>query len=167
MATKAEPTSTIEKSKYFNRMDEAHDLLYMSVSPDLWFHVDACTTLNGIWTTLVDLFGKQDKMRGHMLKVELNSLDPKSFDNIQDFFTKFKSLLNLKGCGVDESTQEKQLVLSILAKLGPEYVVFVSTFHSGRYTSRSTWTMPTLAKFIESITHESNQRFQGACTCCA
>jgi hypothetical protein len=78
-------------------------------------------------------------MRCHMIKVELNSLDPKSFDNIQDFFTKFKSLLlNLKGCGVHKSTQERKIVLSILAKLGPEYVVFVSTFHSGRYTSIST-----------------------------
>jgi hypothetical protein len=114
MATEAEPTSTIEKSKYFNHMDEAHSLLCMSVSLDLWFHIDACTTLNGIWTTLVNLFGN------HMLEVELNYLDPKSFDNIQDFFTKFKSiLLNLKGCGVDKSTQENKLVLSILEKLGP------------------------------------------------
>jgi hypothetical protein len=32
-------------------------------------------------------------MRGHMLEVELNTLDPKSFDNIQDLFTKFKSLI--------------------------------------------------------------------------
>jgi hypothetical protein len=31
-------------------------------------------------------------MRGHMLEVELNTLDPKSFDNIQDF------LLNLNIC---------------------------------------------------------------------
>jgi hypothetical protein len=42
---------------------------------------------------LEGLFGKQDEMRGHMLEVELNTLDPKSFDNIHDFFTKFKSLI--------------------------------------------------------------------------
>jgi hypothetical protein len=55
-----------------------------------------------------NLFGKKDEMRGHMLEVELNYLDPKIFDNIQDLFMKFKSLLlNLKGCGVDKSTQEK------------------------------------------------------------
>jgi hypothetical protein len=101
------------------------------------------------------------EMRGHMLKVELNSLDPKIFDNIQDFFTKFKSIfLNLKACGVDKSKQEKHLLLSILEKLGSKYVVFVSTFHLGRYTSRSTWTMPTLAEFIESITHEQAKLIQ-------
>jgi hypothetical protein len=61
---------------------------------------------------LEGLFGKQDEMRGHMLDVELNTLDPKIFDNIQDFFTKFKSLLlSLGECGIDKSTQEKQLIL--------------------------------------------------------
>ena len=72
-------------------------------------------------------------MRGHMLEVELNTLDPKSFDNIEDLFTKFKYLiLSLGGCGIDKSTQEKQLILTILAKLGPKYVVCVSNFHYGR-----------------------------------
>jgi hypothetical protein len=45
-------------------------------------------------------------MTCHILEVELNSLDPKVFDNIQDFFTKIKSLLlRLNGCGIDKSTQ--------------------------------------------------------------
>jgi hypothetical protein len=57
---------------------------------------------------LEGLFGKKDDMCGHMLEVELNTLDPKSFDNIQDFFTKFKYFLLRWGeCGIDNSTQEK------------------------------------------------------------
>jgi hypothetical protein len=53
---------------------------------------------------LEGLFGKQEEMRGHFLEVELNSLDPKKFDNLQDFFTKFKSLLHeLKDHGIDKS----------------------------------------------------------------
>jgi hypothetical protein len=80
------------------------------ISSDLWFHVAACKTPNEIWTTLESLFGKQDEMRGHMLEVELNTLDPKSFDNIQDLFTKFKSLiLSLASCGIDKSKQVDQL----------------------------------------------------------
>jgi hypothetical protein len=52
---------------------------------------------------LEGLFGKNYEMRGHMLEVELLTLDPKIFDNIQDFFTKFKDLLSqLKACGVDK-----------------------------------------------------------------
>jgi hypothetical protein len=63
-------------------MDDAFGLICMSMSPELLFHIEACATPNEIWTTLEGLFGKQDKMRGHMLKIELNSLDPRSFENI-------------------------------------------------------------------------------------
>jgi hypothetical protein len=76
--------------------------------------------------------------------VELLTLDPKSFENIQDFFTKFKDLLSqLKACGVDKS-EEKQMGLTILSKLGHEFSAFVSTFHTVRFASRATWKMPSL-----------------------
>jgi hypothetical protein len=52
---------------------------------------------------LEGLFGKQDEMRGQMMEVEILTLDPKRFENIQGFFTKFKDLLSqLKACGVDK-----------------------------------------------------------------
>jgi hypothetical protein len=96
-----------------------------------------------------------------MLEVELNTLDPKSFDNIQDFFTKFKSLiLSLGECGIDKSTQEKQLILTIFSKLGPKYVVYVSNFHSGRCIFGTNWKMPTLAQIIESLTQEKTKLIQ-------
>jgi hypothetical protein len=110
---------------------------------------------------LEGLFEKHDEMRGHMLEVELNTLDPKSFDNIQDFFTKFKSLiLSLGECGIDNSTQEKLLILTILAKLGPEYVVYVSNFHSGRCLFGTNWKIPTLTPFIKSLTQEKTKLIQ-------
>ena len=78
-------------------------------------------------------------MRGHILEVELLTLDPKIFDNIQDFFTKFKDLLSqLKACGVDKLKEEKQMVLTIISIIGPEFSVFVSTFHTIRFTSGAT-----------------------------
>jgi hypothetical protein len=127
----------------------------MSMSLELLFHIESCATPNKIWTTLEGLFGKQDEMRGHMLEIELNSLDPRRFDNIQDFFMKFKSLLlQLKGCSVDKSTQEKKMILAIFSKLGLEFVVFVSTFHTVRFTSGATWKMPSLDLFNESLMHE-------------
>jgi hypothetical protein len=88
----------------------------------------------------------------------LNTLDPKSFDNIQDFFIKFKSLiLSLGECGINKSTQQKQLILTILAKLGPEYAVYVFNFHFGRCRFGTNWKMPTLAQFIESLTQEKKK----------
>jgi len=89
MATEVEPTSAIEKSKYLNRMDEAHGSICMCISPELQFHLSACNTPNEIWKKVEDLYGKQDEMKGHLLEVELLSLDPQNCDKIQDFFTKY------------------------------------------------------------------------------
>jgi hypothetical protein len=97
-------------------------------------------------------------MRGHMLEVELLTLDPKSFENIQDFFTKFKDLLSqLKACGVDKSKEEKKMVLTILSKIGLELSVFVSTFHSVIFGSGATWKIPSLEYFIKSLTQEQTK----------
>jgi hypothetical protein len=93
-----------------------------------------------------------------MLEVALNSLDPKSFDNIHDFFTKFKSFLFILGeCGIDKSTQEEKTILTILSKIGPKYVVNVSNFHYGRCLLGENWKMPTIAQFIESLTQEKKK----------
>jgi hypothetical protein len=92
-------------------------------------------------------------MRGHMMDVEFLTLDPKSFKNIQDFFTKLKDLLSqLKVCLVDKYKEEKQMILTILSKLVPKLFVFVSTFHTIRFAFRATWNMPSLEEFIESLT---------------
>jgi hypothetical protein len=75
---------------------------------------------------LEGIFGKQDEMRGHMMEVELLTLDPKIFDNIQYFFTKFKDLLSkLKACGVDKSKEEKQMFLTILSNIGPKFCISI------------------------------------------
>jgi hypothetical protein len=49
------------------------------------------------------------------------------------------------------------MVLTILSKLGPEFSVLVSTFHTIRFASRATWKMPSLEDFIESLTQEKTK----------
>jgi hypothetical protein len=84
-------------------MDEALKTICSLISLDLLFHISSCKTPTESWTTLEGIFGKQDEMRGHMMEVELLTLDLKIFDNTQDFFTKFKDLLSqLKACEVDK-----------------------------------------------------------------
>jgi hypothetical protein len=130
MNIEIEPTSSIEKSKYLNRMDEAFGTTCSLISPKLLFHISSCKTPNEAWTTMEIIFGKQDEIRGHFLEVEFLTLDQKLFDNLQDFFTKYKDLLSqLKACGVDKYKEEKKMVLTILSKLVPEYSVFISSFH--------------------------------------
>jgi hypothetical protein len=53
--------------------------------------------------------------------------------------------------------EEKQMVLTILSNLGTEFYVFISTFHTVRFASRSTWKMPSLEDFIESLTQEQTK----------
>jgi hypothetical protein len=97
-------------------------------------------------------------MRGHILEMDLLTLDPNFFDNIQDFFTKFNDLLaQIKACRVDKLKEEKQMVLTILSKIGTKLSVFVTTFHTVRFSSAATWKMPSLEDFIESLTQEQTK----------
>jgi hypothetical protein len=153
-----ERTNISHRKIQVSKMDEAFGTICSLISSELLFHISSYKTPNEAWTTMEGIFRKWDNMRGHMIKVELLTLDPKTFNNIQDFFTKYKDLLSrLKACGVDKSKEEKQMVLTILSKLGLEYSVFLSTFHSARFSSGSTWTVASLEAFIESLTQEKNK----------
>ena len=88
-----EPNFVVEKAKYFNRLDEAYGLLCLSISRELLFHIDSLTIPNEAWVKLETLFGKNDELRGHQLENELINLSTAHFDTIQEFFTKFKSLV--------------------------------------------------------------------------
>ena len=39
-----EPNSVVEKAKWKNRLDQAYGLIFLSVSPDILFHLDGFTT---------------------------------------------------------------------------------------------------------------------------
>jgi hypothetical protein len=152
MAIEKEPTVAAEKIKYFNKLDESIGPICLSIYRDLLFHVSGATTPDVVWTTLEGLFGKQDAMRVHQLENELISLSPINFRNLQEFFTKFKSLLvELNACGFTKG--EEKLILSILLKLGPEYSIFVSSFQASKLTQEK-WKMPPLNDFIVALTQE-------------
>ena len=93
MGTKSEPNSIAENSKYINRLDEVFGMLCLSISRDILFHVDNLSTPNEFWLNIESLFGNTNEMRGHQLENELITLSPTHFEMIQDFFTKFKSLV--------------------------------------------------------------------------
>ena len=48
MGTENEPNYVVEKSKYFNRLDEASEMLCLSISRDLLFHVYSITSPNEV-----------------------------------------------------------------------------------------------------------------------
>ena len=92
------------------------------------------------------------------MKSELISLHPSSFKSIQQFFTKYKSLvLQCKQCGLER--KDEKLVLSVLSNIGFQYSIFVSIFHSGR-DSIPNWNMPSLDAFVESLIQEQDKLVQ-------
>ena len=136
METKADPNAAVDKIKWHIRRDEACGLLCLSISKDLLFHLDGLKSSNELWEKLVEIFGKTYEMRGHQIENELISLSPSSFESLQIYFSKFKALvLQLKQCGIEK--KEEKLVLAILSKLGPNYLVFISTFHAIGLTDRA------------------------------
>ena len=155
MENEANPNVAVEKIKWHNRRDEAYGLLCLSISRDLLFHIDGLTSPNEVWDNIFEIFGKTDEMRGHQIENELISLSTNSFESMQLYFSKFKELvLQLKQCGIEK--KDDQLVLDIILKLGPDYLVFGSTFYAKKLTARI-WKMPSLADFMEYLTQEQDK----------
>ena len=93
MSRETEPHHPIEKNKFLNWLDEAFGFLCTHISRDLMFHLEGLKTLKEYLENLKSLFGKQDELQGHILENELIALQLSSFKTIQQFFTKFKSLM--------------------------------------------------------------------------
>ena len=122
----------------------------LSISLDLIFHIKGLNTPKDICDNLTSLFDKQDDLRIYQLENELIYLHPANFETLNDFFTKFKHLVfQLKLYKVEK--EDDQLILSILSKLGADYSVFVSTFHSMKLTTPN-WRVPTLNSY-DRISH--------------
>ena len=101
MNIEAEPVLNHDKEKYFNRLDVAYGCLCLSISRDLIFHIKGLKTPKEVWDKLASLFDKQNDLRVYQLENELISLHPSNFKTLNDFFTKFKSLVfELKLCKV-------------------------------------------------------------------
>ena len=92
MATEVEHNVAAEKIKWHNNMDEVYGLLCLSISRDL-FHLDGLKSPNEVWENIEEFFGNTYEMRGHQIKNELVSLSTSSFESLQLYFSKFKSLV--------------------------------------------------------------------------
>ena len=116
------------------------------MSKDLIFQISGLKTPKEIWDHLATLFDKQDDLRNYHLENELISLNLRSFESMNDFFTKFKHLvLQLKQFKVEK--EDENLILAILSKLVLDYSIFISSFDIGKLTTPN-WKLPSLDTFI-------------------
>ena len=134
MDTEIEPNHVVDKARYWNNIDESFRFLCLSISKDIHFHVTRLKNPKKIWDKITNLFDKHDDMRIYRLENESISLHPRNFETLNKFFTEFKHLvLQLKQCEVEK--EDDHLILSIISKLGSDYSVFVSTFHTRKLTT--------------------------------
>lgn len=74
-------------------MDEYFGLICTSISRDSMSHVNTTFSPNEVWTKLETLFSKQEEPLAYSLENELIGLNPSYFNSLQEYFTKFKSLI--------------------------------------------------------------------------
>ena len=131
----------------------------MSIAQDLQFHILEIDTLDEALEKLKTIFGIQNQIRAQQLENELLTLDPNNFSSIEDFLSKFKSIrIILEGCKVKK--EDGSLIYCSLAKLGPAYSVFFSTFHSTReaiISSGTTYKNPSFDAFCDSLIREQEK----------
>jgi hypothetical protein len=60
METKEKPNSTIDKAIFFNIVDEAFELFWLSIYKKL-LHIESASTPNEVWNTWEGLFKIQDQ----------------------------------------------------------------------------------------------------------
>ena len=103
MDTEEDLSSTIDKSRFLNKKDEAFGFLCLSVSWDLLFHLSGLKTPKEIWDKLETLYGKQDDLRVYQLENELiMSLQPSNFETLNDFFSSFGKEIGSMQVGVSD-----------------------------------------------------------------
>ena len=102
-------------------------------------------------------FGKHNEIRGHQLENELLSLNPNDFSCIQDYLSKYTTLILLcVECKIKK--EDKQCIYHILSKLGPAYSVFVSTFYSMKESlTAASYQEPSLKSFCVSLIREQDK----------
>ena len=89
----AEPHQLVEWNNFLNHCDEAFKYLCTYISRYLLFHLEGLRTPKEAWGNIDSLFNKQDEIWGHILENDLVSLHPNSLETIEQFFSKFKSLV--------------------------------------------------------------------------
>ena len=72
--------------------EKALGYIFSLVSFYFQFHLESFKTHKVAWDARETLFGKTDKIKGYQINNDLMNLDPKSFNNIQDYISKIKQL---------------------------------------------------------------------------
>ena len=84
------------------------------------------------------------------------NLSPNDFSCIEDYLSKFKTLIILcEKCNI--KLEEERCIYIILAKFGSAYSVFVSTFYATKESLRAAYKKPFLESFCDALIWEKDK----------
>jgi hypothetical protein len=154
-----EPIDDENKVKWDNINDETRGLIKISISNDLRFHLQRINALDEASEKLEAVFGKHNIVQAHQFKNQLTTLSPNDFTCIEDYLSRFKTLILLFiECNLD--VKEYRCIYVIFAKLGNAYYVFVSTFYTTKETLMSAYKRPSLESFCDALIREQDNLVQ-------
>ena len=105
----------------------------LGVDDKIMYQIWKSSTSKEAWDTLQTLYGKVSEEDVFKIEDELVSLDPKTFDSIQDFIINVNELrMKLNECG--SPIKDDRLVYPIHNKLPSEYSTFVSSYNTSKTT---------------------------------
>jgi hypothetical protein len=131
----------------------------MSISPDLRFHLQQIDKPKEAWEKIKFVFRKHNIIRAQQLENQVLNLSPSDFSCIEDYLSKFKTLIILcEECKIN--MEEDRCIYLILSKLGSAYSMFVSTFYAMQEAIGRAYQKPTLEKFCDALIREKYKLVQ-------
>jgi hypothetical protein len=153
------PIDADKKSKWNNRNDEAHELIRMSISLDLRFHLQSLDQTKEAWDKIESVFVKQNIIREQQLENQVLTLSSNDFSCIEDYLSKFEILrLLCEECKI--KIEEDHCIYLILSNLGSAYSLFVSTFYAMQEALGSAYKKPGLENFCGALIREKDKFVQ-------
>jgi hypothetical protein len=111
------------------------------------------------WENIESVFGKHNIIRAQQLENQVLTLSPSDFSCIEDYLSKFKTLITLCAeCKIN--IEEDHCIYIILSKLGSSYSVFVSTFYAMQEALGASYQKPSLENFCDALIREQDKIVQ-------
>ena len=139
--------------EWVNLDRKALSAICLGVDDQIMYQLKKFSTSKEAWDTLKSLYDKVSDEDVFKPEDELISLDPRSFDSIQDFIIKVNELrTKLIDCG--NPIKDDKLIYSIHTKLSSNYSTFVSSFNTSKTTLGSTYKKVSFDEYAKILDDE-------------
>ena len=130
--------------------------IMLGVEDRIFYQMQKYKTSKDVWDALKNLYGKVSEEDVYKIEDELVSLDPKTFDSIQDFIIKVNELrTKLDDCG--SPIKDDRLIYLIHNKLPSEYSTFFSSYNTTKTTLGLSYQKATFGHYAQLLDDEEKK----------